>query len=218
MGIRTRLVAATVAAATLTTMAGAVTAAAGPTAQAPSGNSKSGDDKKGDNNGGDKKDPNKDVVLARVAASLHVTVRQLVTALDHLKQTVGKGTAKDEAIRAFARELQVSVAQAEKALSALSAEGKPKPKPGNGKESGVPQEAVTLLATELHISAERARQVFKDLEKVNGRGEDVVKDPAFIAIATGLGLTPERLLATLVAVKQGVGKPKEKAPSGSPTK
>jgi hypothetical protein len=206
MGIRTRLIAAT-AAAMLTTMAGTATASsapASPTTSAPSGDKKEG--------------PNTDDIVVTVAASLHVTVRQLVTALDHLKQAIGKGTARDDAVKAFGKELKISAARAEKALQALSNDGKPKPKPGNGKESGVPAEAVTLLATELHISADRARQVFKDLEKVNGKGEDVVKDPAFIAIAKGLGISPERLLATLVAVKQAVGKPKEKVPSGSPTK
>src|SRR4051794_33648634 len=99
MGIRTRLIAATVAGVALAAMAGAATASAAPaspTASAP---------------GGDTKD--KDVVVAKVAASLHVSVRQLVTALDHLKQAVGKGAAKAAAVRTFAKELKVSVADAE---------------------------------------------------------------------------------------------------------
>jgi hypothetical protein len=207
MGIRTRLIAAMVAVATLTTMVGTAAAPASPTASAPSGHNK---DDKG------KKD--KDSTVAMVAASLHVSVRQLVTALDHLKQALGNGAAKADAVAAFARELKVSVADAEKALQALSSDGKQKPKPG--KEPGAPDEVVKLLAAELHISADRARQVLTDLDKVKANGGDVVKDPAFVAIAKGLGITPQRLLAALLAVKQKVvgDKPKEKVPSGAPAK
>lgn len=211
MGIRTRLIAAMMAAAALTAVVVSTTAAsaapASPTAPAPGG------DKQGD------KRPDKDAVFAKVAAELHVSVEQLVTALDHLKQAVGNGTAKADAVAAFAKELKVSVADAEKALQALSADAKQKRKPGMDKPAGVPEEAVKLLAAELHISVDRARQVFKDLEKVNGKGGDVVSDPAFIAIAKGLGITPQHLLDVLVKVKQELaGKEKEKAPSGTPTK
>jgi hypothetical protein len=90
---------------------------------------------------------------------------------------------------------------------------------------GAPEEAVKLLAAELHISNDRARQVFTDLDKVTGNGEEIVKDPAFIAIAKGLGITPQRLLDALIAVKkafvrkEGEGKgDKGKAPSGAPAK
>ena len=207
MGIRTRLIAAALAAAMLTTMAAVATASAVPasrTAPAASGDKKDGVDK--------------DAVLAKVAASLHVSVQQLVTALDQLKQAVGNGASKTEAVAAFAKELKVSVADADKALQALSSAGKQKPKPKPGRDK-LPEEVVKLLAKELHISADRARQVLNDLEKVNGKSEDIVKDPAFIAIAKGLGITPQQLLAALVKVKQEVGgKPKDKAPSGSPTK
>ena len=155
------------------------------TASAPSGDKK-------------KEGADKDAVVAKVAASLHVSVQQLVTALDHLKQAVGNGTSKAEAVSAFAKELKVSVADAEKALLG---DDKQKPKPGKDKQPGVPEDViVTLLATELHISADRARQVFKDLDKVNGKSGDVVKDPAFVAIAKGIRITPQRLLAALVRV------------------
>jgi hypothetical protein len=208
MGIRIRLIAATVAAATLTAMAGAATASAAQdkaTAPASSSAKKDGADK--------------DAIVTKVAASLHVSVGQLVTALDHLKQAIGSGTAKDAAVRAFATELKVTVADAEKALQALSSDGRQKPNPGKDKQPGVPDELVKLLAAELHISADRARQVFKDLDKVKANGEDVVKDPAFIAIAKGLHITPQRLLAALITVKQKAGgQQKEKIPSGSPAK
>lgn len=213
MGIQTKLIAVAMAAAAVTVVgsAGIASAAqASPTASAPYGDKKDGDKKK---------DPNKDAVVATVAASLHVTVRQLTTALDNLKQALGKGADKTTAVRVFAKELGVSVADAEKALQALSSADKGQGKPDNGKEPGVPAEAVKLLAAELHISADRARQVFKDLDKVRANGEDVVKDPAFIAIAKGLRISPQRLLAALITVKQQLaGKEKEKPSSGSPTK
>ena len=81
-------------------------------------------------------------------------------------------------------------AHTDRVLKELSGEDK-KPKPGKDKQPGVPEEAVTLLATELHISADRARQVFKDLDKVNGKSGDVVKDPAFVAIAKARALAEE---------------------------
>jgi hypothetical protein len=203
MGIRTRLIAAAMAVATLTAVVGVATASAAPAKPTASASS----EKK--NPGGGKQDE----VLATVAKGLHVGVKQLVTALDHLKLALSKGTGKQAAIAAFAKELKVTVADAEKALQALSGDKKPGP--------GAPAEVITLLAAELHISTDRARQVFTDLEKVKGNGEEIVKDPAFIAIAKGLGITPQRLLDALIAVKkafagkEGKG---QKDPSGTPTK
>ncbi len=204
MGIRTRLISAAVAAAMLT----AVGAAAVPAAAAPASPSTSAvsDGKKQDN----------DAVVAKVAASLHVSVQQLVTALNHLKQAVGNGTDMAAAVAAFAKELRITVADAEKALQALSTEHKGKP--GKGKDAPSP-EVVKALAAALNISADRARQVLRDLENVKTNGDDVVRDPAFIAIAKGLHLTPEQLLATLIKVKQSLpDKPKEPKPTGTPTK
>jgi hypothetical protein len=104
--------------------------------------------------------------------------------------------------------------------ASVPSEGK---KPVKDKQPGVPVEAVKLLAAELHISADRARQVFRDLDKVKARGEDIVKDPAFVAIAKGLRITPQQLLATLRKVKQAIAdksekKPKKKTESGSAAK
>ncbi len=207
MGIRTRLVAAAIVAG-LTAVTGAVAASAAapavPSSAQPDG--KKDDGKKNDEQ------------LAKVAASLHVTVKQLTTALDNLKRALGNGTDKATAIAAFAKELGITVARAEKVLEALS--GKPGPgKPVPGKEAGVPVEVVKLLAAELKISEDRARQVFKDLDKVGGKGDDVTKDPVFIAIAKGLGTTPQRLLDGLRKVKEEFAKkegdkPKDGAPSG----
>jgi hypothetical protein len=217
MGIRTRLVAAAIVAG-LT----AVTGAAAASAAAPAAPSSAQPDSKKDDgkkDGGKKDDGKKnDEQLAKVAASLHVTVKQLTTALDNLKRALVNGTGKATAIAAFAKELGITVARAEKVLEALS--GKPGPgKPVPGKEAGVPVEVVKLLAAELKISEDRARQVFKDLDKVGGKGDDVTKDPVFIAIAKGLGTTPQRLLDGLRKVKEEFAKkegdkPKDGAPSG----
>lgn len=206
MGIRTRLIAAMIAAATLTGVVGVATASAAPAS--PSASASSYHKKK--------EGPKKDAVLAEVAKSLGVSVKQLVNALANLKAALAKGVDKATAIAGFAKELRVSVADAEKALQALSA---------GDKKSGVPDEAVKLLAKELHISVDAAKKVLAALEQVKAKGDDVVKDPAFVAIAKGLGISPERLLAALIKVKQALAgkakepkEPKEKAPSGAPAK
>lgn len=217
MGIRTRLVAAAIVAG-LTAVTGAAAASAAAPA-VPSSAQPDGKKDDGKKDGG-KKDEGRtnDEQLAKVAASLHVTVKQLTTALDNLKRALVKGTGKATAIAAFAKELGITVARAEKVLEALS--GKPGPgKPVPGKEAGVPVEVVKLLAAELKISEDRAQQVFKDLDKVGGKGDDVTKDPVFIAIAKGLGTTPQRLLDGLRKVKEEFAKkegdkPKDGAPSG----
>ncbi|EOD63525.1 hypothetical protein [Amycolatopsis vancoresmycina] len=212
MGIRTGLVAAAIVAG-LTAVTGAAAASAAAPA-APSSARPDGKKDDGKKDGGRKNDQQ----LAKVAASLHVTVKQLTTALENLKRAVVNGTGKATAIAAFAEELGITVARAEKVLEALS--GTPGPgKPGPGKEAGVPVEVVKLLAAELKISEDRARQVFKDLDKVGGKGDDVTKDPVFIAIAKGLGTTPQRLLDALRKVKEEFaekegGKPKDGVPSG----
>lgn len=202
MGIRTRLIAATMAAAaTVTVVGGVATASAAPTSPTESVAS---DGKK------------EDATLTTVAASLHVSVEQLTTALENMKQATGKGADRTAAVGAFATELGISVAQAETALTELSSvDGKPKP--GDGE--GVPEEAVKLLAAELRISVDRARQVFHDLKKVTARGDDIVKDPAFVAIAKGLGITPQQLLDTLRKIKQELAdKLNDKDPGGSSAK
>lgn len=217
MGIRTRLVAAAIVAG-LTAVTGAAAASAAAPA-VPSSAQPDGKKDDGKKDGG-KKDEGRtnDEQLAKVAASLHVTVKQLATALDNLKRALVNGSDKATAIAAFAKELGITVARAEKVLEALS--GKPGPgKPGPGKEAGVPVEVVKLLAAELKISEDRARQVFKDLDKVGGKSDDVTKDPVFIAIAKGLGTTPQRLLDGLRKVKEEFakkegGKPKDGASSG----
>jgi hypothetical protein len=207
MGIRTRLIAAAMAAAATLTAVGGVAIASAATSSPTE--SVTGDGTK---------PVTEDAVLAKVAASLQVSVEQLTTALGNMKQAVEKGADRAAAVGTFARELGISVAQAEAALNELSSGGG-KPEPGKDEQPGVPEEAVKLLAAELHISVDQARQVFRDLKKVKARGEAIVKDPAFVAIAKGLGITPQQLLATLRKVKEEIGeKPKDKVPGGPAAK
>src|SRR4051812_39272082 len=157
----------------------------GPGPGKPGEPGKPGPDKPGDCKPG-KPAPDKDAVLAEVAKSLHVTVKQLATALENLKRAAGDGTDKKTAIARFAKELGVSVAQAEKALDELS----------GGKGGGIKSKpdgtvVAELLATELHVSVDRARQVVADLDK------HVPLD----TIAKGLGITPQQLENVLRRVK-----------------
>ena len=46
--------------------------------------------------------------FAKVAASLHVTVQQLITALQNMKKAIGQGTSPADALAAFAKELGVT--------------------------------------------------------------------------------------------------------------
>jgi hypothetical protein len=200
MGIRSRLVAATMAVATLTTVVGATTASASTT---PAANpSASAPGKPGKPGGGDS------APLAKVAASLHVSVPQLTTALISMKRALGQGASKQAALAGFAKELGVSVARAQQALQELPG--------GSGKQSVAPQVVVRLLADKLHISVDRAGTVFAELAKVPNTSGDIAADPGFVAIAKSLGITPQRLKSVLIEIKQElVGK---SAPGGSPTK
>jgi hypothetical protein len=212
---RTRLVAKATVAAVMCTMVGATIAAASPSAApsstaASSSSATAGDKAPGKGGGGID-----NAQLAKVAASLHVSVQRLTTALGNLKKAFGQGTSKVDAVAAFAKELGVSVKQAEAALGELGG-GKVK-QPG----SGVPAEAVHLLAGELHISVDRARQVFTDIEKLQPRSRDITADPGFIRIARGLGITPQQLVTALIDVKEKLAGSAPKAPpktAPSPTK
>jgi hypothetical protein len=203
MGIRSRLVAATMAVATLTAVVGVTAASASP---APSVSSSASTPAKPGTPGKPGKPGGvNSATLAKVAASLHVTVKQLTTALVNFKLALGRGASKQAALAGFAKELGVSVAKATQALQALS-----------GGQSGVPAAAIQLLAGKLHISADRARTVYADLAKLSAKSGDITADPGFVAIAKSLGITPQRLQSVLIEVKQELAG--KSAPGGSPTK
>lgn len=194
MGIRSRIVAAALAVVTVTTVAGATTAAAASPATTPS---QSAPGKPGK--------PGVDPVLIKVAASLHVSVQQLVTALGDFKQALGKGESEQAALAGFAQELGVSVGQAKQAMAELAAAG-------NKGKPGVPDaKIIALLAKDLHISTARARTVFEELSKLDPGSGPITANPGFVAIARSLGITPQRLMAVIVDVKRELA-------GGSPTK
>ena len=195
MGIRSRIVAAALAVVTLTTVAGATTAAASTSPAATPSQSAPGKPGK----------PGMDAVLIKVAASLHVSVQQLVTALGDFKQALGKGESEQAALAGFAKELGVSVGQAKQALAELAAAGK------KGKPGAPDAKIIALLAKDLHISTARARTVFDELSKLDPGAGPITANPRFVAIAKSLGITPARLLAVIVDVKRELA-------GGSPTK
>lgn len=193
MGMRNRVVAAAVAVVTVTTVAGVTTAAAAtsptatPSQSAPGKPGKPGDP-----------------VLIKVAASLHVSVQQLVSALGEFKQARGTGESEQAALAGFAQELGVSVGQATQAVAQLGA-------PGTKGKPGAPDgESVALLATDLHVSLARAHTVFDELSRLDSESGPVTANPGFVAIATSLKIAPQRLLAVIVEVKRELA-------GGSPT-
>ena len=186
MGIRSRIVAAALAVVTLTTLAGATTAAAATSPTATPSQSAPGKPGK----------PGVDPVLVKVAAQLHVSVQQLVTALGDFKQALGKGASEQAALAGFAKELGVSVGQAKQALAELAAAGK------KGKPGAPDAKIIALLAEDLHISTARARTVFDELSKLDPGSGPITANPGFVAIAKSLGITPARLLAAIVDVKR----------------
>jgi hypothetical protein len=217
MGIRSRLVAAMMAVATLTAVVGMTTAAASPSAAASQSAAAPG---KPDKPGKPVKpvNPGKpgggvdSAALAKVAASLRVSVPQLTAALDNLKRALAQGASKSTALAGFAKELGVSVARAEQALRKLSGASGQKP----GPKPGVPEAAIRSLASKLHISVGRARAVYAELATLPDKSGDITANPGFVAIAKRLGITPRQLRSVLIEVKQELaGKP---ASGGSPTK
>lgn len=209
---RTRWAAGAITAAVLCTVVGASVAAASPNATPSASASattgvKTPPPGKGSGGGIDQG------VLAKVAASLHVSVQQLTTALVDMKKAIGQGDTPAQALAGFAKELNITLAQAKTALAALSGDGKAgKPgKPG----SGVPEQAIHLLADELHISVQRAGQVISQLEKLQPTSGDITADPGFVRIAHGLGITPQQLANALIDVKRKLA---GSTPRSGPTK
>jgi hypothetical protein len=60
--------------------------------------------------------------------------------------------------------------------------------------------AAKLLAADLKIPYEQALQVLRDIQGFVPKG-DSTHDPRFVAIAKGVGVTPQRLHDAIVAVK-----------------
>lgn len=194
---RTRLVAGAMVAAAMCTVLGTAAASASPTtAPSTSASATVGAKAPGP---GEKKGGGgiSEAELAKVAASLHVSVKQLTTALVDLKKAIGQGTSPSDALAAFAKELGVSATQAKAALAELTG-GAKAGKPG----AVVEAEAARILAGELHVSVDRARQVLTEIQQLRPASRDITTDPGFARIARGLGITPQQLASDLVQMKQ----------------
>lgn len=171
----------------------------------------------GSDNGGSKPG-NQQEWLAQLAASLHVDVQKLETALIDAKQTIGRlGVApNDPAIVAvITHDLGISTDQAEHLLTEVFgnvAPGKGGPgKPGTGTGTGktppppgTPDPKVSqTLAGILHVSDARAAQVLEQLDRIAQPGRGVsIDDPQFRALAASLHLTPQQLDDALRQMKE----------------
>lgn len=206
---RTRLVAGAMVAAAMCTVLGTAAASASPTA-APSTSASATVGATAPGPGQKKGGGISQAELAKVAASLHVSVKRLTTALQNMKKAIGQGTSPSDALAAFAKELGVSVAQVKAALVELGG-GAKAGKPGPGDQA----EAARILAGELHVSVDRARQVLTEIQRLHPASHDVTTDPGFVRIARGLGITPQQLAADLVQMKEKLA---GSAPAKAPTK
>src|SRR5215468_10490386 len=82
--------------------------------------------------------------------------------------------------------------------AAWAANGKEKGKPGS---AALPPAAVAFFARTLHVPVEQARNRLDELLKLADKKGLDPKDPAFVKIADGLGVTTRQLLDALVALK-----------------
>jgi hypothetical protein len=110
-------------------------------------------------------------------------------------------------VTVFAKSLGVSTSRARAVLKFLLAGWEKAGKGGKGGKPGKPSAeesaaAVKFLAGELHISKAQAEKVWATLLKMDRVSE---KDPAFIALARSLHITPKQLMAVLVDLKKFLG-------------
>lgn len=120
-----------------------------------------------------------------------------------------------DVVRVFARSLGVRPTTAAAVLKFLLAEWE---KPGKGKQppADVTAAAVRFLARELHLSTAQATKVWAALQAVSAKGELSPRNPAFVALAKGLKVTPQRLLDVLVKLKQELAKQQPGKGKGKP--
>lgn len=223
MHTRYRLIAAAAAVALITGVAGgaaaATTGTASPSASASSSAPASASSasapapKPSPTGTGDNGKPgDKQAWLVKLAASLHVSVQKLESALIDAKQTVGRlgvGPFDPAVVAVVSHDLGISTDRAAALLKEVfgnPASGGPG-KGGNGSKggnsSGPDQLIINTLAGILHVSDARAKQVLERLEQISEPGHGVSpQDPRFRAIAASLHLTPQQLADALMKMKQ----------------
>jgi hypothetical protein len=160
---------------------------------------------------------------------------RLENALRDVKIALGANGGKltDRIVAVFAKEMGLTRAEGRKVLEKIFSEGGPGPeksgdkegkggkgdKEGNGskegkhdpREKGGPKAVFTAaqLAKALGISNARARVALDALQKLASgpKGSVDENSPAFAAIATRAGVTPQQLTKAIVGLKSAAGKP-----------
>ena len=156
--------------------------------------------------------------LAHAAAELGVSPDRLLHALPAAKLATREGGSISgaAAAAALAAALGVSPARAQRALLTLfGAEV-----PGTGIKTGTaqpPDSVIASLASQLHVSAARAGDVFDALSRMSNPGHGVdPTSPAFTALANSLGMSPAQLAQNLEAWKMSLRSTMPRSPSPSP--
>lgn len=207
---RMRMIAAGAAVALLTGTAGAA-AAATPGTASPSASASSPAPKPSPT-GGDRggKSGGQQVWLTKLAASLHVSVTKLESALVDAKQTIGRlGVAPTDpaVVAVVSHDLGISTEQATWLLKEVFDNG-PTPGKGKGGSGGisVPDSVVIhTLAGILHIGDARAAQVLDRLERISQPHSGIpADDPQFRALAASLHITPQQLIDAIRQLKQDI--------------
>ncbi len=227
MQTRMRMLAAGAAVALLTGTAGAAAAAttgsASPSASSSAPAPKPSPTETGTDNGGGKPG-NQPEWLAQLAASLHVNVQKLETALIDAKQTIGRlGVAPNDpaVVAVVTHDLGISADQAKHLLTEVFGDVAPGKdgsgyggsgkggtgKPGTGKTPpppGTPDPKLSqTLAGILHVSDTRAAQVLEQLDRIAQPSRGVsIDDRQFRALAASLHLTPQQLDDALRQMKE----------------
>src|SRR5262249_7505885 len=154
--------------------------------------------------------PAQDPVLVGAAKRFGLSEAALERALVAVKTYLAglpagpkRGLLRPGAVEVFARSLGIPVPRAQAVLryleAAWAAHGKEK---GASGSAALPPAAVAFFARSLHVSVKQAGTALDELLKLADRKGLDPKDPAFVKIANGLGVTPQQLLDALVALKR----------------
>jgi hypothetical protein len=138
-------------------------------------------------------------------AALERALVAVKTHLAGLPDGPRRGLSDPGAVAVFAGSLGIPVPRAQAVLRYLqagwAAHGKDKEK-GEAGSPALPPAAVAFFARTLHVSVKQARTALDELLKLADKKGLDPKDPAFVKIANGLGVTPQQLLDALVALKR----------------
>lgn len=113
----------------------------------------------------------------------------------------------------FAKSVGVSTSRAKAIVKFLLAEWRKTAKPT---PDDLTAAAAKFLSARLHISLERAARIWAQVEKIaRNNGGIEPNDPAVVALARSVGLTPKQFMTLLADLKMSVGgSPGKPAPPG----